>query len=88
MSEQPADQCGCLLATADPDELAPPSWDRGGCNWQTCECACHYPPGASDKTTDTLEGHPCCVGHCRDPAAVAILSAATDRANRNGAVPK
>ena len=61
------DTCGCLMLHAHTDEPETLFLERGGCNWQTCECACHYPPLVVDKTTDTLEGHPCCTGACLTP---------------------
>lgn len=76
--DSPADVCGCLRALEDEEAGSSPNgyWSRGGCNWQVCECGCH---GATDHEDA------CCEGKCGGPAVVAILEAATDRANAKGA---
>lgn len=57
--------CGCLALYEHGDEPGYFFLERGGCNWQVCNCACHSPPGAEPgSTTDTMQGHPCCTGAC------------------------
>lgn len=59
--------CGCLrYHKVEEGDLDLPweGWERGGCNWQQCECACHAPP-PEDHSSDPGPGHmACCQGQC------------------------
>ena len=64
--------CGCLAYHVVPDEDFRDlggweGWERGGCNWQACECLCHAPDKQDESRYDGPRpvGHDaCCQGNC------------------------
>lgn len=67
--------CGCLAYHVVPDldfrDLGGwEGWERGGCNWQACECACHSPDPCDEDGRLYYDqprpvGHDaCCQGNC------------------------
>lgn len=63
-------KCGCLCYHVVPDEDFRDlggweGWERGGCNWQQCECACHKSMSDEDGYPTGAPGHDaCCQGNC------------------------